>query len=175
MGAGAGPPAGAPLTFELATAEDAPALAVLHVAAAEHLTREYGDGPWASSASEAMVLRGITTSKAIVARDGAEVVGTARLAAKRPWAISAKHFAPVRRPLYLVDMAVRPAAQRTGLGRMLIEQAVQIARVWPGDSIRLDAYDAPAGAGPFYLKCGFTEVGRAEYRGVPLVYFERLL
>lgn len=163
------------LTFELAANEDAPALAALHGLVAGQLTREYGQGHWSSSASEATVLRGIMTSKAIVARDGEGIAGTVRLATKRPWAISPKPFAPVKKPLYLVDMAVRPSLQRGGVGRRLMEQAVEIARAWPGDSLRLDAYDAPAGAGAFYLKCGFTEVGRAEYRGVPLVYFERLL
>ena len=165
----------ATLTFELATVDDAPALAALHGAVATHLTRQHGAGHWSSSASEAAVVRLITTSRAIVARAATEIVGTVRLAGKRPWAINPKFFVPVRRPLYLVDMAVRPAAQRAGLGRMLIEQALLIARVWPGDSLRLDAYDAPAGAGAFYLKCGFTEVGRADYRGVPLIYFERIL
>ena len=163
------------LTVELAGPEDSPALAALHAAVAAHLTREHGEGHWSSSASEAAVLRGLTTSRAIVARAGSDVVGTVRLAGKRPWAIDPKFFVAVKRPLYLVDMAVQPSLQRAGLGRLLIEQAMQIARVWPGDSIRLDAYDAPAGAGAFYLKCGFTEVGRAEYKGVPLVYFERLL
>ncbi len=38
--------------------------------------------------------------------------------------------------------------------------------------IRLDAYDAPAGAGEFYRKFGFSEMGRTSYRGTPLVYFE---
>jgi GNAT superfamily N-acetyltransferase len=163
------------VTFDLAQDADVPALAALHSAVAASLTRAYGEGHWSSSASEAIVRRGITTSKAIVARDATGIAGTARLDAKRPWAISPKPFAQVRRPLYLIDMAVRPSLQRSGLGRLLIEQAVQIARVWPGDSIRLDAYDAPAGAGAFYLKCGFTEVARADYKGVPLVYFERLL
>lgn len=162
------------ITFELAEGKDAGELAALHRAVAGHLTLTHGEGHWSSSASEAAVLRGITTSRAIVARAGAQVIGTVRLAGKRPWAINPRFFAPVKRPLYLVDMAVQPASQRAGLGRMLIEQALLIARVWPGDSIRLDAYDAPAGAGEFYRKCGFTEVGRAEYRGVPLVYFERL-
>jgi len=40
------------------------------------------------------------------------------------------------------------------------------------DAIRVDAYDGPSGGGPFYVKCGFTEVGRTVYRGVPLVYYE---
>ena len=32
-----------------------------------------------------------------------------------------------------------------------------------------------AGAGSFYAKCGFREVGRVRYRTVPLIYFEMLL
>jgi len=39
----------------------------------------------------------------------------------------------------------------------------------------LDAYDAQAGAGEFYRKCGFEEVGRVIYRGTPLIYFQLLL
>jgi hypothetical protein len=50
-----------------------------------------------------------------------------------------------------------------------------VARAWPSQAIRLDAYDATAGAGRFYLKCGFREVGRVTYRKVPLIYFELLL
>jgi hypothetical protein len=48
-------------------------------------------------------------------------------------------------------------------------------REWPADAIRLDAYDGASGGGPFYRKCGFTEVGRTVYRSTPLVYFEYLL
>jgi hypothetical protein len=50
-----------------------------------------------------------------------------------------------------------------------------VARAWPSQAIRLDAYDADAGAGGFYAKCGFREVGRVTYRTVPLIYFELLL
>ncbi|HEY1600831.1 MAG TPA: hypothetical protein VGG64_14580 [Pirellulales bacterium] len=46
---------------------------------------------------------------------------------------------------------------------------------WPADAVRLDAYDASAGAGGFYSHCGFSEVGRPVYRGAPLVYYELLL
>jgi hypothetical protein len=48
-------------------------------------------------------------------------------------------------------------------------------RAWPGDAIRLDAYDAEAGAGKFYAKCGFRERGRVVYRKTPLIYFELIL
>jgi GNAT superfamily N-acetyltransferase len=76
-------------------------------------------------------------------------------------------------PLYLTGMAVCPDKQRKGLGRLCIDEALRIARKWPSDAIRLDAYDADAGE--FYRKCGFREVGRALYRNVPLIYFEMLL
>lgn len=44
-----------------------------------------------------------------------------------------------------------------------------------GHAIRLDAYDATAGAGGFYARCGFAERGWVVHRGVPLVYFELVL
>jgi ribosomal protein S18 acetylase RimI-like enzyme len=72
-------------------------------------------------------------------------------------------------------MAVHPDRQCKGVGRLCIEQACRIAKEWPGDAIRLDAFDAEAGAGEFYRKCGFREVGRAVYRFAPLIYYEMLL
>ena len=163
------------MIFELATAADAPALAALHSAVAGELTRTFGNGHWSSSASEASVERNILTSRVIVARDDAGIAGTLRLTTKKPWAIEVKYFTSVGKAVYLVDMAVRPSSQRKGMGRLLVEQAKDIARAVPAAAIRLDAYDAPAGAGGFYASCGFTEVGRASYRGVPLIYFELLL
>jgi hypothetical protein len=53
--------------------------------------------------------------------------------------------------------------------RLALEPA---ARDWPADAIRLDACDTPAGAGGFYPKCGYTEVGRVRYEGTPLIYYE---
>lgn len=41
--------------------------------------------------------------------------------------------------------------------------------------MRLDVYDAVAGAGGFYAACGLHERGRVKYKGNPLVYFEQLL
>ena len=79
---------------------------------------------------------------------------------------------PVGKAVYLHDVNVDPRLQRTGIGRQLIERAKTVARDWPVDAIRLDAFDGRSGA-TFYAKCGFTEVGRAVYRGVPLIYFER--
>ena len=110
-----------------------------------------------------------------IARTDRDIVATLRLASKKPWAIDRAYFADVKRPVYLTDMAVAPQLQRHGIGRRILEEAKAIAREWPADAIRLDAYDAPAGAGEFYEKCGFTQVGAKTYRGVPLLYFELLL
>jgi len=160
------------LVFELATEADAGALAALHSAVAGHLTREFGNGHWSSSASEAGVARGIRASRVLVARDAIGIAATLRLATKKPWAIDVKYFRPSKKPLYLLDMAVRPSSQRSGIGRQLVQQARLLAQGLHADVIRLDAYDASAGAGGFYAKCGFTEVGRATYRDVPLIYYE---
>lgn len=50
-----------------------------------------------------------------------------------------------------------------------------MARAWPADGIRLDAYDAETGAGRCYAACGFEERGRVVYRANPLAYYELLL
>jgi len=162
-------------TVAAATDADVTAIASLRTAVAGHLTREYGRGHWSSCPSEKSVLRGLRTSRVLVARDGSGIVGTLTLATKKPWAIDTAYFTAVRKALYLLDMAVAPALQRKGIGRLLLQEAIVVTRGWPSDAIRLDAYDAAAGAGAFYATCGFREVGRVTYRKVPLIYFELLL
>lgn len=78
----------------------------------------------------------------------------------------------MKKALYLVSMAVIPAMQRRGIGQMLLKEAAKQARAWPADAIRLDAFDADAGAGAFYVKCGLRETGRVIYRNTPHIYFE---
>jgi hypothetical protein len=56
-----------------------------------------------------------------------------------------------------------------------MKQAESIARAWPADAIRLDAFDAAAGAGPFYAKCGYREIAHVVYKKDPLIYFELIL
>lgn len=163
------------LTFEVATDDDAPALAALQQAVARHLTHQFGRGHWSTEVTEKGTRRRIAASRVLVARQGPEIVATAELTTRKPWAIDVRRFSPVTRPLYLRDMAVTPVLQRQGLGRRLLAEAIRVARTWPGDAIRLDAYDGPAGAGMFYAGCGFREVGGATYRGTPLIYFERHL
>jgi GNAT superfamily N-acetyltransferase len=158
-----------------ATEADAPALAALRTRVAEDMAQLYGRGPWAWNVTERGVLHGLKHSRVLAARTRRGIVATLRLTTKKPWAIDPAYFSPVLRPLYLVDMAVDPDLQRRGIGRQVLEEAHVIARAWPGEAIRLDAYDGALGAGPFYARCGYREVGRVTYRNVPLVYFERLI
>jgi GNAT superfamily N-acetyltransferase len=164
-----------PLSINAATADDARAIAALQTRVADDLTRQHGVGHWSSPVTEQHVARAIASSTVLAGRDEGVIVGTLRLVTKKPWAIDTAYFASVQRPLYLLSMAVEPSRQRTGIGRRLLDEARVVAKDWPADAIRLDAYDSAAGAGPFYTKCGYRQVGRVTYRRVPLRYFELLL
>jgi len=146
----------------------------VRIAAANRLTRDFGDGHWSAHTNEAAVLRDMKASRVIAARDGAAVIGTLTLQTKKPWAIDASYFTQCKKALYLINMAVAPECQRSGVGRALLAEALVVGRQFPADALRLDAYDAPAGAGGFYRKCGWTHVGGQPYRGVPLLYFEMM-
>jgi len=159
----------------LATLDDAPVLAALHSAVAEDLTGRHGPGPWSTKTTERGILNAMRTSRVYVARERNQIVATLHLTTRKPWAIDTRYFSQCPRPLYLVAMAVTPPKQRQGLGRKCLEDATRIARDYPADALRLDAFDAEAGAGGFYVRCGWTEVGRASYRNSPLIYFEFLL
>ena len=143
-----------PSTFREATQADAAELAALHNAVAEDLTARYGKGHWSCQGTERGVLYELKIGRVFVQTDASAILGTFKLGTRKPWAIDVSYFTAVARPLYLQSMAVRPELQRTGIGRELLEQATQVAKAWPVDAIRLDAYDADAGAGGFYAKCG---------------------
>jgi ribosomal protein S18 acetylase RimI-like enzyme len=194
-----------PLSFAIATEADAAAIAALLNAAADHLTSLHGCGHWSHQTTERGVLLGITppvagvrrnvTSRVLIAykpgrpNQSKRIIGTLRLATKKPWAIDVSYFTPVPKALYLTAMAVAPQLQRQGIGRRMLVEAARIAREFPTtpavQAIRLDAYDTSqprrrastngAGAEGFYAKAGFREVGRVKYKGTPLVYFEMLL
>lgn len=174
------------LFFAIATEAEAGAIAALRNAAAEHLTRRYGQGHWSTPSTERGVLRDLSRpqfSRTVVARnvardgarDGQNIVATLCLQTKKPWAIDPAYFTSVKKALYLINMAVHPNQQGKGVGRRILEEATAIARNWPSDAIRLDAWDADAGAGPFYARCGYRETGRVVYRKAPLVYYELVL
>ncbi len=155
--------------------KDAAAIAELRTRVAEHLTLKHGNGPWSSATSEKGVLYAMRNSELLVAREGGKIVASLQLVKKKPWVIDVSYFTACDQPLYLMGMAVEPERQRQGIGRGCLEAAKRIAIEWPAKAIRLDAYDAAAGAGEFYARCGYREVGRKSYRNVPLVYYEMML
>ena len=163
------------LRFRDAVATDVPVIAALQNAAAGALTARFGQGHWSSLVTERGAERAQRHARVRVGRNGKRILTVLRLATKKPWAITVSYFTPAKRPLYLTGMAVSLAHQGQGLGRLALEDARVIAAAWPSDVIRLDAYDAEAGAGLFYAKCGFRERGRVVYKGNPLVYYELLL
>lgn len=158
--------------LEPATANDVAALAALHTVVADHLTDAHGRGPWSSKTTETGMQYAMRNSHVFVARIDGEIIATLRLATKKPRAIDTSYFSKSSKPLYLLAMAVTPVRQRQGIGRACLEEAKRIAKDWHADAIRLDAYDAKAGAGKFYAKCGWKETGRATYRGAALIYYE---
>ena len=163
------------VSFRGATADDVPAIAALHNSAAGALTAKFGEGPWSALTTERAVMFSLHHARVRVGRAGKKIYTVLRLAPKKPWAIDVAYFTPVKHPLYLTGMAVSVAHQGQGLGRLALEDAKKVAAAWPAQAIRLDAYDAAAGAGGFYAGCGYEERGRVVYRKSPLIYYEVLL
>jgi len=153
---------------------DAPGLVALRSAVAEEMTREFGAGHWSACPSYADVVRQLRASHVLVARSESQLIGTVRLVRAMPWAIDASSFTPVMEPLYVLGLAVSPAWRERGIGRQLIDAAKDTARSWGAQALWLDAYQHRAGAGSFYVKCGFRKVGATRYRESALFYFEWL-
>ncbi|MGI8783338.1 MAG: hypothetical protein ACR2L2_06790 [Acidobacteriota bacterium] len=97
------------LSVTTATDADAPAIASLRTSVAEHLTLRYGRGHWSSAVTEKSVLRGIKTSRVLVARNGSDLIATLLLATKKPWAIDRKYFQrlPLNRSLSFAALTLR--------------------------------------------------------------------
>ena len=161
------------LVIGVATNADAAAIAALRMAAARELTDRFGAGTWSFAAeSEAGVQAEIRSSTVLFARQAGQVVGTLRLATRNPWIGNIDFFTPCERPIFLTSMAVTPKRQRQGIGRQLLNEARRVALEMRGQALRLDSYAGPAGAGEFYLKCGFREVRRGDYNGTALIWIE---
>lgn len=163
------------LSLQPAHARDVRELVVFRGAVNLHLAHQYGEGFWLARSTEKGALAGMKRGSVFIGRWRGKIIASLTLSTRRPWAIDAKYFHPSETPLYLTAMAVDPRHQGEGVGRMCMEEARRIATEWPADAIRLDAWDAQAGAGEFYRKCGYREVGRVVYRKTRLIYFELLL
>jgi len=164
-----------PIRFRDATADDIPQIAALQNAAAGALLQRFGDGPWGAVFTERGTEVAMRHARFRVGVEARKIICCLRLAQKKPWAIDVSYFSPVRRALYLTNMAVAVARQGSGVGRSALDDARRITADWPAQSIRLDAWDAAAGVGGFYEACGFSPRGAVRYRGTPLRYYEWLL
>jgi GNAT superfamily N-acetyltransferase len=162
-------------SISVATLGEARALAALRSAVARGMTEQFGEGHWSACPSKAEVLRQLRASYVLVARQDAQLIGTVRLVRALPWAIDSSTFTPVAKPWYVLGLAVAAQYRGKGVGRELMEAAQNTARSWGAQALWLDAYEHPAGAGPFYAKCGFRKVGRTQHGGVPLNFFEWLV
>lgn len=158
--------------ISVATFEDAPALVALRTAVAEDMTRRFGEGDWSAAPSQTLVERQVRASRVLVARREGEIVGTVRLTTAQQWAIDASCFSPAKTALYVLGLAVSPQTRGEGIGQQLMHAAKECVHSWPADAVWLDAYDDAAGAGPFYVRCGFREVARTSFGQVPLIYYE---
>jgi predicted N-acetyltransferase YhbS len=159
-------------TISVATAEDAPALVALRTAVANDMTRQFGEGDWSAAPAEALVRKQLRASRVLVARRENRIVGTVRLTTAQQWAFDTSSFSPAKTALYVLGLAVAPEARGQGIGSDLMQAAKEAAGSWPADAVWLDAYDDRAGAGPFYVRCGFREVGRTRFGTLPLIYYE---
>jgi GNAT superfamily N-acetyltransferase len=163
------------VSFRDATRNDVPGITALLNAAAGGLTAQFGEGPWSTLVSERGTASAQRHARMRVGHVERRLVSVLRLATKKPWAIDVTYFTAAARPLYLTGMAIAVGRQRHGFGRMALEDARRVAEAWPADVLRLSAYDAPAGAGDFYARCGYRECGRVIYKGSSLIYYERRL
>lgn len=163
------------LDLRPASPSDVAEIVAIRLTANQDLTARFGYGPWSGGLTSKGVLFEMRRATVYLARAEGAPVATFALSIRKPWSIDISYFSAGRRPVYLTAMAVDPAMQGCGIGRQCLEDVRPIAIAQAADSIRLDAYDSPAGAGGFYARCGFREVGRATYRSTPLIYFELLL
>ena len=157
----------AELTFATATDVDAEAIAALRTAAAERLTRTVGKGHWSRIVTERGVRNDLKIARVLVARRGADIVATTNLATKKPWAIDLAYFTVVPRAVYLHEMAVAPDLQRTGIGRALVREGINVARECAADLLRADADGRrPAKSNGNQRDASLSEGGPATSEGV---------
>jgi GNAT superfamily N-acetyltransferase len=163
------------LKLQLASPDDIPELVAMRTRVSQDLAKKFGQGFWAGRPTEGGERFLMRIGQVYVARNRGRLIATLGLTTRKPWSIDVKNFRASAKPLYVRAMAVDPAQQRKGVGRKCLAEARRIAEEMGRDAIRLDAFDCAAGAGNFYLKCGFSEAARVVYKGVPHIDFEMVL
>ncbi len=152
---------------------DVEAVREVRAQAAEELTRRHGRGRWSTVSALRTLRKHADEGRLYGADDGGELIATFTLSEKKIAFYRKSWFAHPDDPaLYLTNMAVRPENQRKGLGRWSMKQIESIGRSRGLRAVRFDSYIGPAGAGPFYRKCGYTLVHAGP---LDLEYYEKIL
>jgi GNAT superfamily N-acetyltransferase len=163
-------------SHRLASPADAKTVQTVRALAAQDLTTRFGRGHWSSVSTVATLKRHALASQLHVVELDDEIVGTFTLNARKIPFYRKSWFAnPDDSALYLTNMAVRPDMQRRGIGRWVMARIEELAREQRCGAVRFDAYDAPAGAGAFYQKCGYVCVHRGRIGQTALEYYEKVL
>ena len=156
--------------------EDARHVREIRLRAAEHLTGRYGVGHWSGVSTLRTLKKHALESSIFAVESAGTMVGTFTLSEKKIGFYRKSWFAnPEDAAIYLTDMAIDPAEQRKGTGRWCMVQIESIAQSRGILEVRFDAYDAPAGAGAFYRKCGYTRVHWGSIGSTALEYYEKSL
>lgn len=137
------------LTFNTATPADAEELATLRNAVAADQFQRFSVKSFNTTSRG--ILCDLRWGQILVARNKHQIVSSLLLVKKKPWSINVSYFTPVEHPLYVRAMNTMPTFQHRGSGTRLLKHALTFARRSGCDAVRLDAFDAPHGAGDFYL------------------------
>ena len=164
------------LSRRLGVESDAKSVRKVRRLAAEDLTTRFGRGHWSSVSTLPTLRKHARSMHLHVVELHGKVVATFTLSPRKiPFYHKAWFANPDDEALYLTNMAVRPDTQRQGVGRWIMGQIEKIAVQASVGAVRFDAYDANAGAGEFYRKCGYICVHRGSFGATPLEYYEKTL
>lgn len=164
------------ITIRAAKHDDAETIHAIRTSAAEALTDAFGTGHWSHVATLRTLERHTVDRDLFVVENAGTAIATFELTSKKPGFYSKTWFAdPAAPAIYLFNMAVDKTSQRNGFGRKIMAEMEATAAADGKYALRLDAYDAPAGAGTFYEKCGYSLVHSGSFNRVALCYYEKIL
>lgn len=142
--------------------------------AGDELTRLHGPGHWSGVGSVPTIRKHARAGTLFGVERDSVLVATFTLSERKIGFYRKGWFREPDVPaLYLTNMAIDPPEQRKGIGRWTMKHIEGVARDRKLRALRFDAYDSPAGAGPFYQKCGYTLVHRGAIGAVGLEYYEK--
>lgn len=155
---------------------DADVVRAIRLAAADHLTALHGRGHWSEVFTIATIRKHVVDKPVYLVEQARAPIATFELQTLNPNWYNKRWFANPGDPAhYLFNMAVLPASQRQGIGSSIMAEIEQMTVQDNRSALRFDAYDAAAGAGTFYEKCGYRKVHSGPFNGVALIYFEKVL